>query len=64
VIALDLRVEADAIAAVFAHTLTSGHLGTEGLGIVMKTVHESGKERRLLQRASRIRQSESDRADR
>jgi len=30
----------------------------------MKTVHESGKERRLLQRASRIRQSESDRADR
>lgn len=60
----NLRVKAHAAATVLAYALTSGHLGAKGLGVVMEAVDEGGKERRLLQSAGRIRQSESDRADR
>lgn len=61
---LNLRVKAHAAATVLAYALTSGHLGAKGLGVVMEAVDEGGKEGRLLQSAGRIRQSESDRADR
>lgn len=56
-------MKADAI-SVLAHALSPGHLGAKGFRIVMETVDEGGKEWRLLQSASGIRQSESDRADR
>lgn len=56
-------MKADAV-AVLAHALSPGHFGTVGFGIVMETVDEGGKERRLLQSAGGVRQSESDRADR
>lgn len=59
----DLRVKADAAAAMLAHALTPGYFGAKGLGVVMETVDEGRKKRRLLQSAGRIRQSESDRAD-
>ena len=57
-------MKADAIIAMLAHTLPPRHLGAEGLGIVVETVDEGGEERRLLQSAGGVRQSESDRADR
>lgn len=56
-------METDAI-AVLAYALSPGHLGAEGFGVVMETLDEGGKERRLLQGAGGVRQSESDRADR
>lgn len=56
-------MKADTI-AVLAHALSPRHLGAEGFRVVMETVDKGGKERRLLQSAGRVRQSESDRADR
>lgn len=56
-------MKADAI-AVLAHALSPGHLGAEGFGVVMETVDEGWKERRLLQGAGGVRQSKSDWANR
>lgn len=56
-------MKADAATAMLAYALTPGYLGAKGLGVIMETVDEGRKERRLLQSAGRIRQGESDRAD-